>query len=40
MIPRIDYSRLRGIQRTALSASEKKKKRRPAQKLFDPDAVK
>ncbi|XP_072045475.1 transcription elongation factor SPT5-like [Amphiura filiformis] len=40
MIPRIDYSRMRGIQRTALSAAEKRKKRQPAQKLFDPDAIK
>ncbi|XP_076450911.1 transcription elongation factor SPT5-like isoform X2 [Babylonia areolata] len=40
MIPRIDYSQPRGIMRTASSQEQaKKRKRRPAQKLLDVDAV-
>ncbi|XP_015766127.1 PREDICTED: transcription elongation factor SPT5-like [Acropora digitifera] len=40
MIPRIDYSRSRGLAKSAEDAGEKrKKKRRPAPKLFDADAI-
>lgn len=40
LIPRIDYSKPRGFNKNKESQAEKrKKKRRPAQKLFDPDAV-
>ena len=42
MLPRIDYTRPRGALRTAESESEalkRKKKRRPAAKPFDPEAI-
>lgn len=40
LIPRIDYTRMRGALRASQSDSEKRKKfRRPPQKLFDIDAV-
>ncbi|XP_078367088.1 LOW QUALITY PROTEIN: transcription elongation factor SPT5-like [Oculina patagonica] len=40
MIPRIDYSRMRGLAKSAEDAAEKrKKKRKPPQKLFDADAI-
>ena len=39
LIPRIDYTRPRGMMRTAANQDVKKKKRRPAQKLFDVDAI-
>lgn len=42
LLPRIDYTRLRGALRTAQSESEaakRKKKRRPAAKPFDPEAI-
>ncbi|XP_068702308.1 transcription elongation factor SPT5-like [Montipora capricornis] len=40
MIPRIDYSRSRGLAKSAEETSEKrKKKRRPTPKLFDADAI-
>ncbi|KAJ8916623.1 hypothetical protein NQ315_000268 [Exocentrus adspersus] len=42
LLPRIDYTRLRGALRTAQSESEaekRKKKRRPASKPFDPEAI-
>ncbi|XP_005096032.1 transcription elongation factor SPT5 [Aplysia californica] len=40
LIPRIDYTRLRGIMRTTASQEQqKKRKRRPPQKLFDVDAI-
>ncbi|KAK0085563.1 hypothetical protein PV325_004872 [Microctonus aethiopoides] len=42
LIPRIDYTRPRGALRTAQSESEalkRKKKRRPAAKPFDPEAI-
>ncbi|KAK2568278.1 Transcription elongation factor SPT5 [Acropora cervicornis] len=40
MIPRIDYSRSRGLAKSVEDAGEKrKKKRRPAPKLFDADAI-
>ena len=38
MIPRIDYSRRRGVLRTS-EETRKKAKRRPPAKLFDPDSV-
>lgn len=41
MIPRIDYTRARGLFRTNQSeADKKKKKRRPAQKLFNVEEIK
>ncbi|KAL4224649.1 Transcription elongation factor SPT5 [Mactra antiquata] len=41
LLPRIDYSRPRGLLRNQQSeADKKKKKRRPAQKLFDIDEIK
>ncbi|CDW52049.1 Transcription elongation factor SPT5 [Trichuris trichiura] len=41
LIPRIDYTRMRGSRRTAdATANAPKRKRRPPAKLFDPDAVK
>ncbi|XP_045177406.2 transcription elongation factor SPT5-like [Mercenaria mercenaria] len=41
LLPRIDYTRMRGIMRNQQSDAErKKKKRRPAQKLFNIDDVK
>uniref|UniRef100_A0A5S6QVE8 Transcription elongation factor SPT5 n=1 Tax=Trichuris muris TaxID=70415 RepID=A0A5S6QVE8_TRIMR len=41
LIPRIDYTRMRGSQRTAdASATAARRKRRPPAKLFDPEAVK
>lgn len=39
VIPRIDYTRPRGMMRTSANQDVKKKKRRPAQKLFDVDAI-
>lgn len=42
LLPRIDYTRLRGALRTTQSESEaekRKKKRRPATKPFDPEAI-
>ena len=39
LLPRIDYSRLRGALRTAGSDSDKKKKKRPMAKLFDPEKI-
>ncbi|XP_030848891.1 transcription elongation factor SPT5 [Strongylocentrotus purpuratus] len=39
LLPRIDYNRPRGIQRTAATAAEKRKRRRPEQKLFDIEAI-
>ncbi|KAM3957705.1 transcription elongation factor subunit Spt5 [Aphomia sociella] len=42
LLPRIDYTRLRGALRTAQSESEaakRKKKRHPAAKPFDPEAI-
>lgn len=42
LLPRIDYTRLRGALRTAQSdneAAKRKKKRRPAAKPFDPEAI-
>lgn len=42
LLPRIDYTRLRGALRTGQSESEaakRKKKRRPAAKPFDPEAI-
>lgn len=42
LLPRIDYTRLRGALRTAQSESEaekRKKKRRPPAKPFDPEAI-
>ncbi|KAL7306543.1 hypothetical protein TKK_0001235 [Trichogramma kaykai] len=42
LLPRIDYTRPRGALRTAQSESEamkRKKKRRPAAKPFDPEAI-
>nr|KAG5709174.1 hypothetical protein BaRGS_028630 [Batillaria attramentaria] len=40
MIPRIDYSQLRGIMRTSSNQDQgKKRKRKPPQKLLDVDAV-
>ncbi|XP_045760597.1 transcription elongation factor SPT5 [Maniola jurtina] len=42
LLPRIDYTRLRGALRTVQSESEaakRKKKRRPAAKPFDPEAI-
>lgn len=41
MIPRIDYSRKRGVLRTLEEdkKGKKKAKRRPPAKLFDPDSV-
>lgn len=41
MIPRIDYSRKRGVLRDAEEdkKAKRKAKRRPPAKLFDPDAV-
>ncbi|XP_001844481.2 transcription elongation factor SPT5 [Culex quinquefasciatus] len=42
LLPRIDYTRLRGALRTTSSENDenkKKKKRRPAAKPFDPEAI-
>ncbi|KAI8781206.1 Transcription elongation factor SPT5 [Biomphalaria glabrata] len=39
LIPRIDYSRARGIMRNSANQDSKKRKRRPPQKLFDVDAI-
>lgn len=42
LLPRLDYTRLRGALRTAQSesdAAKRKKKRRPAAKPFDPEAI-
>lgn len=42
LLPRIDYTRPRGALRTAQSESEalkRKRKRRPAAKPFDPEAI-
>lgn len=42
LLPRIDYTRLRGALRTVQSesdAAKRKKKRRPAAKPFDPEAI-
>ncbi|CAH3030076.1 unnamed protein product [Porites evermanni] len=40
MIPRIDYSRSRGLAKSAEDSLEKRKrKRKPPQKLFDADAI-
>ena len=39
MIPRIDYSRMRGVMRSSAD-NDKKRKRRPTQKLFDEMKVK
>lgn len=42
LLPRIDYTRLRGALRTTQSENEaekRKKKRRPASKPFDPEAI-
>ena len=39
LLPRIDYSRLRGALRTAASDADKKKKKRPMAKLFDPEKI-
>ncbi|KAJ8965744.1 hypothetical protein NQ314_003922 [Rhamnusium bicolor] len=42
LLPRIDYTRLRGALRTAQTESEaekRKKKRRPPSKPFDPEAI-
>ncbi|XP_050411493.1 transcription elongation factor SPT5 [Patella vulgata] len=40
MIPRIDYTRYRGVLRNSANSEKRKRGRRPAQKLFDVDAVK
>ncbi|BFZ16060.1 hypothetical protein BsWGS_19099 [Bradybaena similaris] len=39
LIPRIDYTRPRGMMRSSSTQDVKKRKRRPAQKLFDVDAI-
>ena len=40
MLPRIDYTRLRGALRTGpISEAEKKKKKKPLAKLFDPEKI-
>ncbi|XP_074659963.1 transcription elongation factor SPT5-like isoform X2 [Tubulanus polymorphus] len=39
LIPRIDYTRMRGALRSSGDAERRKKKRRPGQKLFDVDAI-
>uniref|UniRef100_A0A0B7ANQ2 Transcription elongation factor SPT5 n=1 Tax=Arion vulgaris TaxID=1028688 RepID=A0A0B7ANQ2_9EUPU len=39
LIPRIDYTRARGMLRSSANQDSKKRKRRPAQKLFDVDAI-
>ncbi|CAL1541166.1 unnamed protein product [Lymnaea stagnalis] len=39
LIPRIDYTRARGIMRNSANQDSKKRKRRPPQKLFDVDAI-
>lgn len=40
LLPRIDYSRMRGALRTISSdADSRKKKKRPMAKLFDPEKV-
>lgn len=39
MIPRIDYTRKRGVLRSSDDESRKRKRRRPPTKLFDPDAI-
>ncbi|XP_048581601.1 transcription elongation factor SPT5 isoform X2 [Nematostella vectensis] len=39
MIPRIDYTRTRGIPKSAEDPEKRKRKRKPPQKLFDADSV-
>lgn len=39
IIPRIDYTKPRGVIRKALTDQEKKRKRKPAAKLFDQQAI-
>ncbi|XP_060070304.1 transcription elongation factor SPT5-like [Ylistrum balloti] len=39
LIPRIDYTRQRGVLRNAQDTEKRKKKRRPGQKLFDLDQI-
>ncbi|GFO29479.1 transcription elongation factor spt5 [Plakobranchus ocellatus] len=39
LIPRIDYTRLRGAMRTSINQDQKKRKRRPPQKLFNVDDI-
>ncbi|XP_071486255.1 transcription elongation factor SPT5-like [Diadema antillarum] len=39
LLPRVDYNRPRGIQRMAQTPAEKRKRRRPEQKLFDLEAI-
>ncbi|XP_059170624.1 transcription elongation factor SPT5-like [Physella acuta] len=39
LIPRIDYTKPRGIMRNSSNQDNKKRKRRPVQKLFDVDAI-
>jgi len=39
MIPRVDYTRKRGVLRSSDEEERKKKRRRPPAKLFDPDAI-
>ena len=39
MIPRVDYTRKRGVLRSAEDESRKRKRRRPPAKLFDPEAI-
>ncbi|XP_035670800.1 transcription elongation factor SPT5-like [Branchiostoma floridae] len=40
LIPRVDYTKLRGVQKASQDQGEKRKKfRRPPQKLFDVDAI-
>ena len=39
MIPRIDYTRKRGVLRGSDDEGRKRKRRRPPTKLFDPDAI-
>ncbi|KAH3888745.1 transcription elongation factor SPT5-like [Dreissena polymorpha] len=40
LLPRIDYTRMRGVMRNSQPDNQKQKKRRPAQKLFNVDQVK
>lgn len=39
IIPRIDYTKPRGVIRKALTDQEKKRKRKPGVKLFDQQAI-
>ncbi|GFR83224.1 transcription elongation factor SPT5 [Elysia marginata] len=39
LIPRIDYTRPRGVMRSSLNQDQKKRKRRPPQKLFDVEGI-